>query len=378
VRARRSDPSPARPAIEVFAVEPEAVQLVWRGLPPGHHELSFGVGLGYGVDVLADRGVGAAVIEGLPPDVGSVVALDGQVTDQMVYTLAAPGHRPLSKIATISDLHIGETGFGHWPRFRSHYDPARAHPVWCLRAALREIVAWGPDLLVVKGDLSHDNQSREYQILGPMLAAVPVPKLVLPGNHDGGNHRHSDPSAELTRDGIAVIDEIAHVDLPGLRVVAVNSVWRGHERGRLVERIERLADTARSSPGPLLVATHHQLGRWPVPTFIPAGVLRSETRRVMRALSDTGRRALVTSGHTHRHRRQDLWSVPFTEVGSPKDYPGTWAGYIAYEHGLVQTVRRVADPDVIEWTERVRGTVGGIWGRWAPGALADRCFVEHW
>ena len=50
----------------------------------------------------------------------------------------------------------------------------------------------------------------------------------------------------------------------------------------------------------------------------------------------------------------------------------------AYEHGLVQTVRRVADPDVMEWTERVRGTVGGLWGRWSPGTLADRCFVERW
>jgi Icc protein len=362
----------------VFAVEPEAVQLVWRGLSPGHHELSFGVGLGYGVDVLADRAIGAAVIEGLPPDVGSVVAIDGQVTEHMVYTLPAPGHRPLSKVATISDLHIGETGFGHWPRMRSHYDPARAHPVVCLRAALREIMAWGPDVLVIKGDLSHDNRTREYEILGPLLAEVSVPMLVLPGNHDGGNHRHSDPSAELARHGVSLVDEVAHLDVPGLRVVAVNSVWHGHERGRLARRIDRLVDTARSSPSPLLVATHHQLGRWPFPTFIPAGILGPESRRVMRALAGTGRRALVTSGHTHRHRRQDLWSVPFTEVGSPKDHPGTWAGYIAYEHGLVQTVRRVADPDVIEWTERVRGTVAGVWGRWAPGTLADRCFVERW
>jgi hypothetical protein len=377
---RRAEPAStsARPRIEVFAVEPEAVQLVWRGLPPGHHELSFGVGHGYGVDVVGDRLVGAAVIEGLPPDVGSVVAFDGEVTKQMVYTLAAPGHRPLCKVATISDLHIGETGFGHWPRIRSHYDPARAHPVMCLRAALSEIMAWGPDLLVVKGDLSNDNRAREYEILGPLLAATNIPMLVLPGNHDGGNHRHTDPSAALLRHGITMVDDIAYVDVPGLRVVAVNSVWTGHERGRLIDRLDRLVDTARTSPSPLLIATHHQLGRWPWPTFIPFGVFGPESRRVMHSIAGTGRRALVTSGHTHRHRRRDLWSVPFTEVGSPKDHPGTWAGYIAYEHGLVQTVRRVADPDAIEWTEGVRKTVGGFWGRWSPGRLSDRCFVLPW
>ncbi len=189
----------------------------------------------------------------------------------------------------------------------------------------------------------------------------------------------SDPAPRLARLWhLPLVDDVTHVDLPGLRVVAVNSVWHGHERGRLATRIDRLVDTARSSPSPLLVATHHQLGRWPVPTFIPAGVLGPESRRVMRALSNTDRRSLVTSGHTHRHRRRNLWTVPFTEVGSPKDYPGTWAGYIAYQHGLVQTVRRVADPEVIEWTEKVRATVAGIWGRWSPGTLADRCFVEHW
>jgi 3',5'-cyclic AMP phosphodiesterase CpdA len=296
----------------------------------------------------------------------------------MVYTLAAPGHRPLCKVATISDLHIGEVGFGHWPRMRSHYDPARAHPVMCLRAALREIVAWGPDLLVIKGDLSHDNRHREYEILGPILAEVPLPMLVLPGNHDGGNHRHTDPSAGLKRHGIDVIVDAAHVDLPGLRVVAVNSVWIGHERGRLIDRLGQLVELARSSPSPLLVATHHQFGRWPIPTFIPFGVFGRESRRVMQALARTGRAAMVTSGHTHRHRRTDLWSVPFTEVGSPKDHPGTWAGYIAYEHGIAQTVRRVADPEAIEWTERCRSTAAGVWGKWAPGTLADRCFVHLW
>jgi hypothetical protein len=182
----------------------------------------------------------------------------------------------------------------------------------------------------------------------------------------------------MARHGVKIVADVAHVDVPGLRVVAVNSVWHGHERGHLAGRVERLLETARSSPSPLLVTTHHQLGRWPFPTFIPAGIFGPESRRMMRALAATGRHALVTSGHTHRHRRRNLWSVPFTEVGSPKDYPGTWSGYIAYEHGLVQTVRRVADPDVIDWTERTRGTVAGIWGHWAPGTLVDRCFVERW
>ena len=43
-----------------------------------------------------------------------------------------------------------------------------------------------------------------------------------------------------------------------------------------------------------------------------------------------------------------------TEVGSTKDHPGTWAGYLVYEGGIVQTVRRIMDPTALAWTERAR------------------------
>ena len=63
---------------------------------------------------------------------------------------------------------------------------------------------------------------------------------------------------------------------------------------------------------------------------------------------------LVTTGHTHRHRRRRHGPVVVTEVGSVKDHPGTWAGYLVYEGGIVQTVRRIMDPTALAWTERTR------------------------
>ncbi len=67
-----------------------------------------------------------------------------------------------------------------------------------------------------------------------------------------------------------------------------------------------------------------------------------------------------------------------TQVGSTHDYPGTWAGYVAHDGGLRQVVRRIVAPDAIAWTERTRHVLFGLWGRWSPGRLQDRCFTLRW
>ncbi|MFQ5558939.1 MAG: hypothetical protein ACE5GB_15715, partial [Acidimicrobiales bacterium] len=64
--------------------------------------------------------------------------------------------------------------------------------------------------------------------------------------------------------------------------------------------------------------------------------------------------------------------------GSTKDHPGVWAGYEIHAEGVHQTVRRVAEPACLEWTERTAAVVGGIWGRWAPGELGDRSVTHRW
>ena len=100
---------------------------------------------------------------------------------------------------------------------------------------------------------------------------------------------------------------------------------------------------------------HHQLTLRPEAPFYPPGMpagrraIRSSTR-----LAAAQPRSLVTSGHTHRHRRRTHGPVTVTTVGSTKDYPGTWAGYVVHDGGLRQVVRRVAAPDCLRWTEATR------------------------
>src|SRR5690606_16719143 len=129
---------------------------------------------------------------------------------------------------------------------------------------------------------------------------------------------------------------------------------------------------------PVLVALHHQPMRFRWPTYLPPGIPGPQIRPVLRDLRTANRRLLVTAGHTHRHRRRQLEGVTVTEVGSTKDFPGTWAGYHVHEGGITQVVRRIAEPSCIRWTDHARRADGGVWGWWAPGRLDDRCFTTTW
>lgn len=123
---------------------------------------------------------------------------------------------------------------------------------------------------------------------------------------------------------------------------------------------------------------HHHLHPHPVPIAYPLGVAWSASARLVRALRTSNPAVFVTSGHSHRNRARVQSGVPITEVGSVKDYPGVWAGYALHEGGVRQVVRRVADPGCVPFLERTALALRGLWGRWTPGRIDDRCVVHRW
>jgi 3',5'-cyclic-AMP phosphodiesterase len=359
--------------VRVFAVEPTAVQLDWSSLPPGTHDVTAGDRT---VTVVADGGPGAVVIDGLESGTTVAVTVDGRRVASAT-TLTAPPGRLLTRIATIGDLHLGETRFGFLPTIVSNPDPAVAHPVMCTAAAIDELLAWGAELLVVKGDLAHDNRASQYELAGELLGGLPVPTMVLPGNHDGGNHRQHDATTSLAAYGLTLVKDVAVVDVPGLRVVGVDT-RTSSQAGTVVDATDAVMEAVAGASGGAMVALHHQLMTSAVPTYPPSGVPAAESRRFLEALAAAQPASVVTSGHTHRHRARRHGPLLVTEVGSVKDYPGTWAGYLVYEGGVVQTVRRIAAPDAIRWSQRTASMFGGAWGRWSPGRLSDRCVSHSW
>lgn len=373
---------PPRPPkrLSVFGTGTTWIQVTWRALGPGPVELRCG---DRSVTVETDGGPGAVLLEDLAPGTAHRIEVTGgglpsPIAPLAARTLAPPPGELVHRIATVSDTHIGSHSTGFLHTIVEKPEPDEAHPVRCARAALREARAWGADELLVKGDLVDHSQPEWWAQAASVLDELDVPVSVVPGNHEWSGRGDRDPVAGLARHGLDLVTGVAHVDRPGIRVVLLDSSIPGEDPGRLSDLLDATLEAARSTDLPLLVAMHHQPMRWVVPTYLPAGVPGPDADRFLRALGGANPRTLVTSGHTHRHRRRHVGPVTVTEVGSTKDYPGTWAGYEVHEGGIVQTVRRVAEPSCIRWTEHTRRAAFGVWQLWSPGRLGDRCFTRTW
>jgi 3',5'-cyclic AMP phosphodiesterase CpdA len=223
--------------------------------------------------------------------------------------------------------------------------------------------------------VANGNRRSEYELAGELLGGLPIPVMVLPGNHDGGNIQMHDAAEALAAHGVQLVEDVTVTDLPGLRVIGADTRTRT-QAGTVKASTAAVTEAAAAAPAGTLVVLHHHLMTTPVPTFPPPGVPAAESRRFLDEVAAAQPKTVVTSGHTHRHRARRHGPLLVTEVGSPKDYPGTWAGYLVYEGGIVQTVRRVMAPDAIRWTQSTARMLGGAWGRWSPGRLQDRCATQ--
>ena len=365
------------PRAEVFAVEDDRAQLVWRGA----HAVTVAVD----GDERPDRhGPGPAVIEvdGLEPDrLHELTLRCGRDRYRLgARTVERPAGRPLARVATIGDLHFGARRFG---LVRPPGDPVGTelearHPQRCARDAVAAALRWGAEVLVVKGDCTEHGRPIEWESFGRFLDEVPIPVLVTPGNHDVTGL----PDALRFADGMASIGRpvtpVHHLDTVGVRIIVADTTVAGRGRGTLARVGAEVVERAATADGPVLVAMHHHLHDVRLPIMWPIGVLRPEARRFLTDLRRANPAVFVTSGHSHRNRRLRHGNVAVTEVGSVKDYPGNWAGYAVHEGGIRQVLRRLTGPDAFGWTERAAHAVGGIWAHWSPGTIDQRCFTHEW
>lgn len=373
---------PGRPGFAVFAVEDTSAQICWRSLPQGHAVVTAG-DASAGFDVDSTDACGAVSIGPLLAGraYDAVVRVDGRpVASRSFRTLTPPPGERLGSFATISDLHVGESRFGLLPSFGEPptTPEAERYPARCARAAIAEASAWGATRLLAKGDLTWSGRRRQWEIVGHLLRDAPIPVHATLGNHDVGP-KGVDGRAALAVYGIDIPAAPEVVDVPGLRIVVGHTADYGHRRGHVdATAREQLVQAVAEARGPVLVALHHYPDPLPFRSRYPRGIPKAQGEPLLRALAAANRDTFLTFGHSHRHRRHLRYGMPATEVGSTKDYPGVWAGYVVHEGGIRQVVRRVSQPDCIAWTDRTRAAVGGLWGPWAAGRRSWRCFSWEW
>lgn len=381
VPARPPGDGPPRPArrLEVFGVGPDWIQLTWSVLGPGAVTIRCG---DHVAEIATDGGPGSFVIDGLEPATSHTVQIGGDGTlrtaELHVMTLERPPGEELLRVATVSDVHVGSISTGYFHTIAEVPEPEVPHTVRCLRAAVDELERWGAQQLVVKGDLVHRSTTSNWETAGQVLAEIEGPIEVIPGNHERSKQGDVDPTAGAAAVGLDLVTGALHLDRGGVRILMADTTRPGTDIGSLAGVRGALLDAAAGHDGPVLLTLHHQPMRFRWPTYLPPGLPGPEVRSFLAELKAANRRVLVTSGHTHRHRRHMIHGVTATEVGSTKDFPGTWAGYHVYESGIVQVVRRISEPSCIRWTDHTRRAAAGVWSWWAPGRLDDRCFTVRW
>jgi hypothetical protein len=289
-RAERDLEHLLRPAtsgvgLDVAATEPDAAQLVWSHLPEGRHELRIG---GRRIVLDGAGGPGGLVVDDLTPDTEYRAELRdaaGIVGQRGFRTPAGPRGPRLFRVATISDLHLGRdthhatrnalgaTVAHHGERgsTRSHgtgavatdeLDPIQDRAFRCARAAVDEAIAWGAELIVVKGDVCEETSEQTWDLAASLLTDLPVPVMTIPGNHDTGTLRHFEPEHGAAARGLEVIRGVGHRDVPGLRIIAVDSTIPDSGWGDVARHADQVAALARDAAGGVLVATHHQPQRF--------------------------------------------------------------------------------------------------------------------
>ncbi len=255
-------------------------------------------------------------------------------------------------------------------------DDVEPFPARCLRAGLAEATQWGAQSVVFKGDIADHGDEDEFAWFASIVHDSGVEPHAILGNHDIRNET-VDGVAELRRHGIHTAASPEAVDVPGLRIILMPSA-RDYHGGHWDSHVEAAIELAAEAEGPVFVATHHYPHRFPIKLKQPAGVAMAEARRFMDRLDEVAPGSLIACGHTHRHHRRHYKSLLITEIGSPKDYPGVWAGYRVYEGGITQTVHKIEEPSARQWLDRTGNTLFGVWRYWSPGLPSHRNWTWEW
>jgi Icc protein len=302
--------------------------------------------------------------EGLEPD--SVVDVDGL----QVRTLPRPPGSLLARIVTVNDVHFGEVECGRiddsplGPILRGDHYPDVMN-----EAAIAEIAAVDPDVVVVKGDLTASGRPEEFAAFRRAYGRFGERLHVIRGNHDSYEGGH-----EYAGDRV--------VDGPGFRLALLDTARAGRANGSLdPAQLDWLDTVAAEADGPVLVMGHHHpwLGGRRGDDYF--GIRPEPSERLVEAIARRPNIAGYFAGHTHRNRVRHhpaTGVLPYVEVGCVKDFPGSWAEYRVYDGGILQVHHRISSPDALAWSERCRilyHDFGIDYVSYALGTLADRCFL---
>lgn len=192
------------------------------------------------------------------------------------------------KIVQLSDCHLPADPS---TPYRDQNADENLDRVW------RKAVAWGPDIVLLTGDLSEDASEASYERLGELFQAD-VPILALPGNHD-------EPERMRKRFPDGPWGGPLALAQGGWCIVLTDSTRPGRVEGHFSdEALEQFSGVLSKCAGNhLLVALHHQ----PIPVDAPwiDKYPLAEPAAFLEVIDSEPRVRCVVWGHIHHHFAAD-------------------------------------------------------------------------
>jgi 3',5'-cyclic-AMP phosphodiesterase len=184
-------------------------------------------------------------------------------------------------LAQLSDPHV-------------RVGPGDAGSARALAAAVDAVLALRtpPDAVLVSGDLAEHAVAEEYERVRELLAPLPMPVHVLPGNLD---------DAGALREHFGCEPRYA-VACGALRLVACDTTLPGRDDGRLdAERLGWLeAQLAAEPDAPTIVAMHHPPLLIGIPVLDDIGLPAGDRDALAAVLAAAPQVRRVVAGHVHR------------------------------------------------------------------------------
>lgn len=288
-------------------------------------------------------------------------------------TLPRPPGELLATVATVNDVHFGETecgvleGLAVGPTL--HSQPGeQPYPDVMNAAAVAEMAALEPDAVVAKGDLTAGGSLAEFAAFLACYQPTFGDRLhYVRGNHDAYNGQTFADHAPFS------------VTLPGVVLAVLDTVVPGRSAGQVsADQLDWLDDLGAHADRPILVFGHHHVWVPGSPSRPPGyfGINPGDSERLVDVVARRPALVAYLAGHTHRNRVRHCpgtGGVPWVEVACVKDFPGSWAEYRVFEGGILQVHRRISSPDALAWSEGARALFGGLYPGYAFGRLDERC-----
>jgi 3',5'-cyclic AMP phosphodiesterase CpdA len=243
--------------------------------------------------------------------------------------LSDVSERPLTRIAQVSDPHLGA----------DVDQPRQAAALAALESLATALPTLDLDAVIVSGDVIIDDpdDQRDHKFAHNVLARLDLPVWIVPGNHDVGDHRvraglppdwHG---AEVTSVRVRAWHALwgrsywRH-DVPGWRLYGLNSQVMG---SGLAEEADQwswlhleLGELLESHPSTLVAVFMHEgviAPRMTPPRDAWMNVPTDSGSALLEMLGRVDLR-LIASGHTHRHASEEtmgIWHVTAPSITGP-------------------------------------------------------------